>query len=159
MSGLVFSAGSATLLFLFIFLTQKPPHMIRKFYLLCMLLCALLLAADLPAAYAQRSHPKHRKARVHKTKSKTTPGQYPESSERLLTEKDMEHMTPWGLTVMENEIYARHGYVFRDADLRKHFRGEKWYKGKYRSMKSLKLTDTERQNISFIRRHKPKAKA
>lgn len=133
--------------------------MTRKLLLFCTLVTALTLAADVPAANAQHSRAKHRRTSLHKTKSNTTPGQYPESSERLLTEKDMEHLTPWGLTVMENEIYARHGFIFSHADLRKHFRTEKWYKGKYRSMKSIKLTDTEQKNIAFIRSHKPKAKA
>lgn len=78
------------------------------------------------------------------------PGQYPESSERLITEKDLEHQTSWGKRVMLNEIYARHGYVFPDADLKRHFAGESWYKGKEKNLGKLKLTATERQNISFI---------
>ena len=133
--------------------------MTRKLFFLATLLGLLMLACSAPDSYAQRSHSKRHHKTVRRMKSHTTPGQYPESTERLLTEKDMEHMTPWGLTVMENEIYARHGFIFTNPDLRKHFRGEKWYKGKYRSMKSVKLTSTERQNIAFIRQYKPKAKA
>jgi hypothetical protein len=90
--------------------------------------------------------------------SSAFPGQFPESSERLLTEKDMEHRTPWGLKVMQNEIYARHGYIFKDAALRKHFRKEKWYKGKENNMNNIKLTPIEKQNIDFIKEHNPRAK-
>jgi hypothetical protein len=111
-------------------------------------------------AQAQKSK-SSRTATTKTTKAKTvstTPGQYPESSERLLTETDVEHVTPWGLKVMMNEIYARHGYVFTDATMKKHFRKEKWYKGKERKMKNIKLSDTEIQNIAFIKQHQNKAK-
>jgi hypothetical protein len=108
---------------------------------------------------AQKAKSTHSKSTRKTSKSVTgTPGQYPESSERLLTEQDLEHVTPWGMKVMQNEIYARHGYIFKEAALRKHFRKEKWYKGKERNMKNIKLTDTEVQNIAFIKRHQNKAK-
>ena len=125
------------------------------------LCCLLAMATAQPAALAQKSKSSSHATTVKKTTRKTvstTPGQYPESSERLLTEKDVEHVTPWGLKVMMNEIYARHGYVFTDAAMKKHFRKEKWYKGKERKMKNIKLTDTEIQNIAFIKQHQNKAK-
>lgn len=81
------------------------------------------------------------------------PGQYPESSERLLTERDMEHQTAWGKRVMLNEIYARHGYVFPDADLKRHFATQDWYKGTEKNIGKLRLTATEKQNITFIQAH------
>jgi hypothetical protein len=81
------------------------------------------------------------------------PGQYPESSERVLNEKDMEHQTSWGKRVMLNEIYARHGYIFPDAELKRHFADESWYKGTEKSMAKLKLTALEKQNIAFIQSH------
>jgi len=81
------------------------------------------------------------------------PGQYPESSERVLTEKDMEHQTSWGKRVMMSEIYARHGYIFPDADLKRHFADESWYKGTEKSMAKLKLSALEKQNIAFIQGH------
>jgi hypothetical protein len=59
---------------------------------------------------------------------------------------------------MQNEIYARHGYIFKDATMRKHFRKEKWYKGREKNFNNIKLTDIEIQNIAFIKSHHPKAK-
>jgi hypothetical protein len=76
----------------------------------------------------------------------------------LLTEKDVEHQTPWGMKVMMNEIYARQGFIFKEADLKKHFAKEKWYKRKDRNMSKIKLSDTEVQNIAFIKQHMPAAK-
>ena len=83
---------------------------------------------------AQKKSSKSQKAKKPKKKSSHLPGQFPESSERLITEKDVEHQTPWGMKVMLNEIYARQGYIFKDADLRKHFAKEKWYRGRQRSL-------------------------
>lgn len=122
--------------------------------------CLLAMVIAQPPGFAQKSRNSHATAhsRSHTKTVSTTPGQYPESSERLLTEKDVEHVTPWGLNVMMNEIYARHGYVFTDASMKKHFRKEKWYKGKERKMKNIRLTDTEVQNIAFIKQHQNKAK-
>ena len=125
-------------------------------------LCGLILfGGNSSNLLAQHNRPGHHQP-VKKVKPKApyngTRGQYPESSDRLLTDKDIEHQTPWGLKVMMNEIYARHGFVFTDATLRKHFRKEKWYKGRERRMRNIRLTRTEEQNIEFIRQHQPKAK-
>ena len=108
--------------------------------------------------FAQKKSGKSKKATKPKKKTSHLPGQFPESSERLLTEKDVEHQTPWGMKVMLNEIYARQGYIFKDADLRKHFAKEKWYKGKERSLSKIKLTQTEVQNIDFIKKYQKNAK-
>lgn len=78
------------------------------------------------------------------------PGQYPEASERTLTATDLEHKSEWGRKVMMNEIYARHGLIFTEPDLRKHFNGESWYKGTKKNVDN-KLTPVERQNIALIR--------
>ena len=110
---------------------------------------------------AQKSRAsKSRKAKkpVVKRKNSLLPGQYPESSERLLTEKDIEHQTAWGMRVMLNEIYARKGYIFQDADLKKHFQNEKWYRGRQRSLNKIKLSPIEIQNITFIKKYQQNAK-
>lgn len=121
--------------------------------------CSLLFfTVAPPAAYAQSNKSKQKTTKKTASKSSTTPGQYPEASERLLSEKDIEHVTPWGMKVMQNEIYARKGYIFKDATLRKHFRKERWYKGKERNLKNIKLSDIEIQNLAFLKEHNPKAK-
>lgn len=119
----------------------------------------LLSGTTYQSAFAQKTgKSKTKTTKQMVSKSSTTAGQYPESSERLLTEKDIEHVTPWGMKVMLNEIYARHGFVFKDATLKKHFRKERWYKGTERNMKNIKLTDTEIQNVAFLKQHQPKAR-
>lgn len=82
------------------------------------------------------------------------PGQYPESSERALRATDLEHLTAWGKKVMINEIYARHGYVFPDKEMQKHFDKESWYKGTQKNINKLKITELEKQNITTLEAHR-----
>lgn len=79
------------------------------------------------------------------------PGQYPESSERLLTDADLQYLSAWGKKVMLSEIYARHHYIFPDKALQAHFNQEYWYKGSERRLDRIKLTAIEKQNIAYLR--------
>jgi len=78
-----------------------------------------------------------------------TPGQFPEGTDRALADKDLEYLSPWGVKVITNEIYARHGMIFTDPELKRHFDEEKWYHGRTKNVNGT-LTKTEKQNISFI---------
>lgn len=90
---------------------------------------------------------------AYKKPKSAFPGQYPEGSERLLTEKDMQYQTAWGKKVMLNEIYARKGMIFKEDALIRHFRNESWYKGKKAAVPAKSLSSVERQNIAFIQAH------
>ncbi|MDR3678841.1 MAG: YARHG domain-containing protein [Flavipsychrobacter sp.] len=81
------------------------------------------------------------------------PGEFPEGSARVLTEKDLKFLSEWGLKVMLNEIYARHGMRFTDSDLQNHFSHQGWYKGGADNVDS-KLSPTERRNVAFIKAYK-----
>jgi hypothetical protein len=81
--------------------------------------------------------------------SQTINGFYPEGSERKLTEYDIQFLSAWGHKVMLNEIYARHGMIFADEMLQRHFKGQKWYKPLSNNVFN-KLTKIEKQNISFL---------
>ncbi|MBS1773832.1 MAG: YARHG domain-containing protein [Bacteroidetes bacterium] len=88
-----------------------------------------------------------KKLQLHK--KRLTPGYYPEASERILTDHDVQYLTAWGYKVMLNEIYARHGMVFRDEYLQRHFNDQKWYHPKTNNVYK-QLTTTEKQNIAFL---------
>jgi hypothetical protein len=79
-------------------------------------------------------------------------GDYPESSQRLLTEDDMENMMKPELTTMRNEIYARHGYCFSNRAMRDYFEELDWYIPDNTDIRN-KLTDIERKNITLIKRY------
>lgn len=78
-------------------------------------------------------------------------GQYPEASSRLLEEADVYNMKEEELEFMRNEIYARHGYSFKDINDRRQFDNISWYIPMGIDIRD-KLTDIEVQNIDLIYR-------
>ncbi|MCQ2256973.1 MAG: YARHG domain-containing protein [Bacteroidaceae bacterium] len=82
-------------------------------------------------------------------------GNYPEASERLLTDSDLASMDKTSLRYMRNEIYARHGYIFKNQELREHFEHEFWYEGLYSDVSSM-LTDVEKKNVALIQKYENK---
>ena len=82
----------------------------------------------------------------------TVPGYYPEGSTRPLDESDTKYLTKWGHKVMMNEIYARHGMIFADPDLKEHFMSFAWYKPSSNNVDG-ELTALEKENITFLMNH------
>ncbi|HXA01175.1 MAG TPA: YARHG domain-containing protein [Cytophagaceae bacterium] len=76
-------------------------------------------------------------------------GVYPKTSTTLLTEADVENMDGKDLRMMRNEIYARHGYSFKDKDLRAYFDQQEWYMPMAIDVRE-ELTETEAKNIDLI---------
>ncbi len=96
------------------------------------------------------------KNKAHKTvvvMDKRFPGEFPEGSSKVLTDRNLKFLSEWGLKVMLNEIYARHGMNFTDANLRNHFAREGWYTGSKDNVESL-LSDKEKKNIILINNYK-----
>lgn len=81
-----------------------------------------------------------------------TAGNFPESSERLLSEEDVANRTAEELEMMRSEIYARHGYSFQDRAIRRCFDTTAWYVPMGIDIRD-KLTDVEVQNIDLIYQH------
>jgi hypothetical protein len=54
------------------------------------------------------------------------------------------------LRVLRNEIYARHGRIFKDRELQKYFSEQPWYKANP-DFKDEMLTEKEYKNLSVIR--------
>lgn len=79
-------------------------------------------------------------------------GKYPQSSTRSLTEKDVENLKNEELRIMRNEIYARHGYSFKLADMREYFDKLDWYMPMAIDITS-QLTKVETKNAALIRRY------
>ncbi len=77
-------------------------------------------------------------------------GFFPEGSERLLVEEDLIYLSPRELKIMRNEIFARHGYIFKTSDMINHFRGESWYRPMYNDVSSM-LSSYEKANIKLIK--------
>jgi hypothetical protein len=77
-------------------------------------------------------------------------GKYPEGSARLLTYDDVAGKSSWELKIMKNEIYARHGYIFKTPELKSYFGSQPWYRPTYDDVTDL-LSDIERENAAFIK--------
>jgi hypothetical protein len=82
----------------------------------------------------------------------TDVGMYPQASSELLGEADVENMLEEELEVMRNEIYARHGYSFKDKEMRARFDSTSWYIPMGVDIRE-QLTDIEVQNIDLIYRY------
>lgn len=55
-------------------------------------------------------------------------GKYPETGFRLLTDREVRSMGYAKARYALNEIYARHGYVFKDRDIQREFERWRWYR-------------------------------
>ena len=73
-------------------------------------------------------------------------------STRLLTEDDLRGMSKVELRILRNEIYARHGYIFKSQDLRNYFSAKDWYSPQYNDVSNL-LNTIEKKNVAFIQRY------
>ena len=85
----------------------------------------------------------------YNTTTSNVPGDYPEASTRVLTYSDLRGYSKRELKIMRNEIFARHGYIFKTADMKNHFASKSWYTPRYNDVNSM-LTNIETQNIKLI---------
>lgn len=79
----------------------------------------------------------------------TSVGKYPQASQRLLSEADVENLDYDQLSEMRNEIYARHGLSFKEKQWRRIFELHDWYMPMGIDLRD-KLTDLEVENIELI---------
>ena len=83
-------------------------------------------------------------------------GRWPWTSSRLIRPGELAPLSPGELEIMRNEIYARHGWIFRRTDLRNYFQSQPWYRPRsdnaYYSNRQVEaeLTPIERRNIQII---------
>lgn len=61
----------------------------------------------------------------------------------------LEALSASQLRLLRNEIYARHGYVFKSKDLNDYFLQKSWYKPDP-NLKEIELSDLEKENLSLI---------
>jgi hypothetical protein len=83
-------------------------------------------------------------------------GRWPWTSERPIRPGELESLSLGELELMRNEIYARHGWIFRRADLRNYFESQPWYRPRsdnaFYSNRQVEaeLSPLERRNIRII---------
>ncbi len=79
----------------------------------------------------------------------------PQSSSAYLTDADVKNLSSQQLMLARNEIYARHGYIFRDSSLRSYFNGKSWYKGTVQAddFSASVFNKYEAANIKLIQKY------
>jgi hypothetical protein len=75
---------------------------------------------------------------------------------KAITRRMLEGMFREDARKLRNEIYARHGKVFKEQELRNYFSGQDWYKPDLRYTEAA-LTVIERQNAAAILAYERKA--
>ena len=73
----------------------------------------------------------------------------PDSDSRKLKKSDLAGMTAQQLSYAKNEIYARHGRVFKSSELQDYFNEKDWYE-KNDDFKDEDLSKKEAENTEFI---------
>lgn len=84
--------------------------------------------------------------------NQTFPGTYPFASQRHLNDEDVKNLSQYTLRIMRNEIYARHGYIFQNTEMKNYFSTQAWYSPLYNDINSM-LSEIEKSNIEFIKRY------
>lgn len=83
---------------------------------------------------------------------KITEGKYPEASDRVLTDNDLKDLAAEDLKLMRNEIFARHGYMFKPGSVNDYFNKQSWYTSRLSDVGAL-LTNIEKDNIKKIKNY------
>jgi hypothetical protein len=78
------------------------------------------------------------------------PGRYPEASARYLSDSDLTYKNCFDLKIMRNEVYARHGYIFRTPDMVDYFTRQGWYRPSAADVTN-NLSGIEKRNVHLIK--------
>jgi hypothetical protein len=80
------------------------------------------------------------------------------SSKKELKKEDVENLKQADIFILRNSIYARHGYAFRNKQLRRFFSYQEWYIPLHTQI-GYALTDLEIKNIDLLLRYEEHAEA
>lgn len=72
------------------------------------------------------------------------------SDSHYLDEEMLSRWDAYDLYLARNEIYARHGYIFKNQDLQEYFGSKSWYQGRTQEVSDSSLNEYERANIQLI---------
>ena len=78
---------------------------------------------------------------------------FPDSDSRYLTEDELINLDSDALKLARNEIFARHGYIFKDKGLQEYFNSTTWYKGAVGGEDfdmEKEFNDFEKANVALI---------
>ncbi len=79
-------------------------------------------------------------------------GKFPQATERLLVLADLSNLSKEDMKIMRNEIFARHGYIFKTLEMKSYFGAQSWYHGQYDDVTTM-LSEIEKQNVELIKQN------
>lgn len=81
-----------------------------------------------------------------------------ESDSRLISEAELEDLSPLECKIARNEIYARYGRIFQDEFLQNYFESCTWYEGRIAAedFQQDMLNETEKENANMISAYEQK---
>lgn len=81
---------------------------------------------------------------------------FPDSSEVELASEDIKKLSDEDLRYAVNEIYARHGYIFKDDQLRAHYEQYDWYKKtvKPEDFSDSVFNEVEKRNVQALQQER-----
>lgn len=79
----------------------------------------------------------------------------PDSSTKYLTIEDISHLSHEDLCLARNEIFARHGRIFKTREIADYFSSMSWYNGTVPADRfdSNVLSDIEKANVKLIQKY------
>lgn len=74
------------------------------------------------------------------------------TTQHVLTEAEIAGIDKRNLKMLRNEIFARHGYIFKNRQLNDYFLSKTWYHPVSEDVSS-KLSNIEKKNADFLKKH------
>ncbi len=84
--------------------------------------------------------------------STSSQGRFPFTATRLVDISDLSGLSKQDLKIMRNEIFARHGFIFKTPEMKAYFTAQSWYHGQYDDV-VLMLSNIEKQNVILIKKY------
>ena len=79
---------------------------------------------------------------------------FPDSDTRYLSEDEVRQLDAGKLAIARNEIFARHGYIFKDENYKEYFESTSWYEGIIEADQFHSdsiFNDFEKKNVELIK--------
>ncbi len=78
---------------------------------------------------------------------------FPDSNKKYLSEEEVRSLSADKLYIGRNEVFARHGYIFKDPNLKQHFESTSWYQGTVTGdqFNMSVFNEYERKNVELIK--------
>ena len=76
---------------------------------------------------------------------------FQQSSTEYLSQSQVSSLSDYQLGIARNEIYARHGYIFKLDRFKSYFESQSWYVPRYSDVSSISLNEIETYNVALIK--------